>query len=213
MAYRRSVGRRRTRRPVRRLRRRTTRVSRMRLRGLISKVHHFKRTFTLTPLASSTATSYGAYNFQFQELPNYTEFQNLYDCYRINKIVMKFVPNHNSSEFGSTKAMCEFNSVLDFNDVTVPTALTQLYEYQNWRMTRGNRIHTRMWTPSVLTVISTTSATNYIGDAPKYKQWLNTSQADIEHYGLKYAFGATNAAGDVYFTPYITVYFSCKSVK
>lgn len=65
MAYRRSVGRRRTRRPVRRLRRRTTRVSRMRLRGLISKVHHFKRTFTLTPLASSTATSYGAYNFQF----------------------------------------------------------------------------------------------------------------------------------------------------
>lgn len=204
------------RKPVRRRPRRTRRMymrRRPRILRRIAKIHHFKRTFTLTPIASGTSAVFGAYNFQFNELPNASEFANLFDCYRVNKIVIKYVPNHNSSEFGATKALCEFNSALDFNDVTAPTALTQLYEYQNWRMTRGNQIHTRVFTPSVLGVISTINAGNFTGDSPKYKQWLNTTQLDIEHYGIKYGIGATNAAGDVYFTPYVSVYFSCKSVK
>ena len=186
-------------------------IRRPRLSSL--KTYHFKRTFTLPFIQSQTTTVFGAYAFSFNDLPNSSEFSALFDQYRVNKLVIKFVPNHNSSEVGSTKALMEFNSVLDFNDQTAPTALNQLYEYANWRMTRGNAIHTRVFTPAVLSLVSTTSPTNYQGDQSKWKQWLATSQLDVEHYGIKYAIGATQAAGDMYFTPYVTAYFSCKSVK
>lgn len=214
MAYRRTYRRRRptNRRPRRAVYRRRLRSSRRpRLSAL--RTHHFKRTFTLSPIATATTTVFGAYAFSLSDLPNYSEFTALYDQYRINKLVVRFVPNHNSSEVGATKALMEFNSVLDFNDQTAPTALTQLYEYANWRMTRGNSIHTRVFSPAVLGVVSTINATNFTGDQSKWKQWLATSQTDIEHYGIKYAIGATAAAGDMYFTPYITAYFSCKSIK
>ena len=214
MAYRRTYKRRRPtiRRSRRAMYRRRLRLSRRpRLSAL--RTYHFKRTFTLSPISTGTSPVFGAYAFSISDLPNYTEFTALFDQYRINKLVVRYVPNHNSSEVGATKALMEFNSVLDFNDQVAPTALTQLYEYANWRMTRGNAIHTRVFTPAVLSLVATTSAIAYQGDQSKWKQWLATSQTDIEHYGIKYAIGATQAAGDMYFTPYVTAYFSCKSVK
>lgn len=208
MAYRRRYT---TRRRPRRTRRMLMRRRPRRTLSRFPKTYHFKRTFTGTPIASNTTATFGAYALQFGQLSNSTEFTALFDMYRVNKIVVKFVPNHNSSEVGATKAIPNFHTVLDFTDNSTPTTLAELYEYQSWRMTRGTAMHTRAFIPAVLQDAQEAASSG--GALPKLKQWISTAQTDVYFYGIKYGAEASAAAGDVYWTPYITYYYSCKSVK
>lgn len=203
-------------RPTLRRRRRYTR-RRIMSRSLTKralKVHHFKRTFALNFISSSSAGDVlGAYLFTFSQLPNYAEFTNLYDQYRINKIVVKFIPTHNSSDVSvAAQSIPNFNTVLDFNDATPLTLQSQLFEYQNWRMTRGTQVHTRVFRPSTLDATSTSGAITATN--PTWRQWISTVNSDVPHFGLKYcAEGTTFADGAMAWRPYVTFYFSCKAVK
>lgn len=196
----------------RRKSRRTMR--RMRRPGLSKRalsVHHFKRTFVGTPISSQTTTLYGGYVLTFDQLPNYTEFTNLFDLYRINKVLIKFIPNQSESSVGAAKAIPEFFSCIDFTDGTAPTSINQILEYANMKITRGIYTHKRTYTPSTVDYVNATAGAN--AGNPTWKQWLSTSSSSVSMYGLKYAAGPTAAAGDVFWTPYVTMYFSCKSTK
>lgn len=213
MAYR---LRRRTRRSTLRRRRPMRRRTMMRRRPRLSslKVHHFKRTFQATDIAGlAGADVLGAYTFRLDQLPNYTEFTNLFDAYRMNKIVIKFVPTANSSSVGSslTDPLTQFHTVLDFDDATAPASLNAMYEYGNWRMSRGSVIHTRVFTPAVSLALLDGAGTTT--GAQKYKQWISTTQPDVLHYGLKYCAAGQINNNDIIWRPYISVYFSCKSTK
>lgn len=189
-------------------RRRKTMVSKRTL-----KIHHFKRTLIGTDIPTATVTSYGAVFFRLNQLPDFTEFQNLYDQFRINKVVWKLVPNVNSAESGAAQKLPQVHSVCDYNDSTAPTTLDELVQYNNYRMTMGSRIHNRKLTPAFLDNVYVTSAIQRPGN-PNYKQWLSTSNStDVPHHGIKYAIGAIAAASAITYTPYLTFYISCKSVK
>lgn len=212
MPYRRNYRRRtlRKRRPMRRTRRMIRRPLTKSLR-----VHHFKRTFTLAPIGtSSTAPAFAGYLFNFNQLPNFNEFTRLYDVYRINKILVRFVPNHNSSDVAPTGSsqISNFHSVLDYNDATAPTSLNELYEYANWKMSRGTSIHQRLWRPATLDSVDTGSSAVSSAN-PQWKRWINTANANVNHYGLKVGIEQSVSANDTTWVPYVSVYFSCKSVK
>lgn len=203
-------------RPTLRRRRRYTRrrIMRRPLTKRALKVHHFKRTFALDYITSAAgADVLGAFNFYLAQLPNYTEFTNLYDQYRINKILIKFVPNVNSADVAASATIAQFNTVLDFNDSTPLASLNNCFEYGNWRMTRGTQVHTRIFTPSSLDAVANTGGTTPSFVNPTWKQWIATSSANIPHFGLKYCAEPTASAGDIDWRPYVTMYFSCKSVK
>lgn len=208
------------RKTYRRRRRYTRRPRRMmrRPRRTLSKrslnVHHFKRTFTLTDVNSSSAgNQFFGYSFNLTQLPNFAEFTSLFDAYRINKILVKFVPNHNSSDVGVTaQNIPNFHSVLDYNDATAPASLNQMYEYANWKMTRGTAIHKRIFRPTTLDSVDTGSGA-VSSSNPQWKQWINTGNANVNHYGLKVGIEISQATYDISWRPYITVYLSCKSVK
>lgn len=198
------------------MRRRTMRSNRLRMgrppRRLLSsmKLYHFKRTYqgpTITPLTG--ATTFGAISFNMSSQG--TEIPPLFDCYRINKVVCKFVPNRDNANFGGTSYIPNFYSVLDFTDSTIPTSLTELYDYGNLRITRGSIIHTRALVPATNDAIEGPAA--IVSGNPRYKQWITTSQMGIPHFGLKYAVDNVGGATDVTYKTFITLYFSCKSVK
>lgn len=177
------------------------------------RVHHFKRTVILTGINTAITTTFGVQSFSLNQLPDFTEFQNLYDQFRINKVVWKLVPNVNSAESGAAQKLPQVHSVCDYNDSTAPTTLDELIQYNNYRMTMGSRIHNRKLTPAFLDNVYVTTATQRAGN-PNYKQWLSTSNStDVPHHGIKYAIGATAAASAITYTPYLTFYLSCKAVK
>lgn len=210
------------RRPVRRRTMRRRKIMRRPISRLALKTHHFRRTCILDDIGSATSAYGGVIPINIGQLPDVNEFGRLYDCYRINKVVIKFVPNHNQSEVNppSSTYIPNFFTVLDYTELITPTSLNELFEYQNMRMTRGTTIHTRKFTPAShdqttsITGGSSTQASN-----PTFKQWIAfnsdnpTVLTELVHFGLKYWVDNTLNDKDVIWKVYCTYYFSCKSVK
>lgn len=202
------------RRPVvrrRRFARLTRRGNRFRLRRAPSNnIHHFKRTYHDTGIiVSNSGAAVGARNFTFDKLPGYTEFTSLYDEYRINKVVYKFIPNYTGVDMNplsTALSMCNFHSILDFDDSTAPAGFTEILQYPSYKMTRGNRMHTRAFTPAISFEVG-----GNIGYSIKYKQWINCSNITVPHRGIKYVVDQSTATGT--FNVITTVYFSMKGVR
>lgn len=209
MVFRRRAARRPTRRPRKNFRRyKRTRVARPLAR---LNVHHFKRTFQPSSINNlSAGATAGTYAPQFTNLPNATEFTALFDEYRINKMVVKFVPNYTGSDMNPNatfNSLPNIYSIIDYDDASTPANLDELLQYPNMRMTRSNQIHTRVFTPKVSLDVN-----GVAGTAAKAKQWLDCNQTTIPHYGMKYWIDAAGVSTGTY-RIFITMYFSCRGVR
>lgn len=183
------------------------------IRQVASGVHHFKRTAKLSDISlnASGATTQGWY-FRLADLPNYTEFTALFDLYRFNKIVVRFVPSFTGSDMNpatTSWAIPTFYSAIDHDDAVTPANLDVLMQYPSLRLTRGNRIHTRIFTPAVSTDIFTGTTE---GSSPKFKAWLNCADATVPHYGLKFYIDQPPSTYGKY-QCFVTVYMSMKGVR
>lgn len=82
------------RRPMRRVFRKK-RITRSRRTGRVRRsmaIHHFKRNFTFGDVTLGASNTGLSYTFSLNLLPNVSEFAALYDRYRINKVVMRWIP-------------------------------------------------------------------------------------------------------------------------
>lgn len=178
--------------PKRRLIRRRQLARPMRRMPRQPNVYHFKRKFFLIDaiVVNSGVDDKRGIGFALQNLPNFTDFTNLYDMYRINKVVYKIIPKYTQQTITAlTNNVQQIHSVLDYDDITAPGTISDLTQYQNHKMTRGNQIHTRVIVPKVL---NTTAGLN---TAPKSYQWLDCDNTGIVHRGLKLYIPAPGSAG------------------
>lgn len=177
-------------------------------------IYHFKRKFFVVDNYAVTAGSdlKAGLSFSLGQLPDFTDFTSLYDQYRINKVVVKLIPKVTQAVLEGGVAMLNQNlqqvhSAIDYDDVTAPNSISDLTQYQNHRMSRGNQIHTRVFVPKALTTIGAVSS------APKAKQWLDTSTSGIQHRGMKLFIPAPNSTGTtLYYDLECTMYLSFKNV-
>lgn len=185
------------------------------LRSMTSRpnVYSFKRKIfyeNLFIVNSGTPTGY-AFEQKLNQLPNYTDFTNLYDQYLIKKIVVKMIPKISQHNLATTTIgnadLPQLHSVVDYDDATTPTSVSQLVEYQSHKMTRGNQIHTRVLVPKIELTSDGTA------NAPKSYQWLDCDSPAVNHRGLKFWFNAPQSTGcTIYYDMLVTVYLSCKNV-
>lgn len=203
--------------------RRTRRRTRMRVprrRALLSNnVHHFKRTAELTAIVGATAAgtpidTLGALQFTLSQVPNVSEFSQLYDMFRVNAIKVSFVPAQTGSDINPVSSfgyMPDFWTVLDYDDASTPSK-TDMLQYPGLKKTRGHQTHHRYFKPAVLAELYRSAvSTSY---APKWKQWLDFSHTDVPMYGIKYFAHAASFAGQQpAWRVYATFYFSCKGVR
>lgn len=207
-----SRGRRRTTRPVRR------RMPMRRFPLMKSPIYSFKRRMLVGTLQLSNLTeTFTSYTFKLSNLPNYTEFTNLFDRYRINKVSLTFVPNWDSNDANASAGVLAVNpsiySMIDYTEDGTPLALNEFYENPKCKITRGGKIHKRYFTPAVLgSNFETVTTTAY---TPKWKQWLTTDDPATPHYALKVACDKLNAgtAQNYYVKVFVTYYISCKDAK
>lgn len=157
----------------------------------IRGIHSFKRfhNYTGITLVNGTTNTYGVLNFRLEDIPSYTEFTNLFDCFRIKRIKVMFIPTSNvtlspdtaaNDVFKSTEYANRLFTVLDFNDSTAPTSIDTLRQYDTCRMTPNNIIHKRYFKPKY-------SAEVNLGSYQSSDHWLETAtSADVVHLGIKY---------------------------
>jgi len=181
-------------------------------RALASKptrITTFTRNTTPIPVDvyGGNITSYGFYYFSMDQLPNPTEFQNLYDAYKIVKVTSYFgfdrlqVSTMTSLE---QSLPTNFNNpifavVKDYNDSTALTSMAQAMEYENVRMCKlGAQATSRVWDLAVTTYPKMSTNVSGVSTVANMATtgWVDSATLNAKHYGLKTVCQSTGEAAD-----------------
>lgn len=215
MVYRRATrpALRRPRRPFRRLRR-ARRAVRPRIgRNIAQPVQYFKRTAYLTNWLTNDTIIDKFKNFtvQLSDVPGYNEFIQLYDQYKIAKVVVSLVPMFNTSEplNASSSTVPPTWSILDY-DGGFPATRNAMLEYQNLRMVNGHKWHKRVFVPRM-------QATVYNGVTSAYVPrtgFIDCGSSGVPHYGATFmALPIGGVDGPFSYDLKVTYYLAFKNVR
>lgn len=149
--------------------------------------------------------------FDIGQLPNMSEFSNLFDVYKMNAIKFELVPCQTGSDVNpNTTSLFLPNilSAIDYTDSTAPTGINELMQYTSCRRTKITRRHSRYFKPKVNNDVNTIA----IGNARP--GWYGFGAA-IPMYGVKWGLDQpfNVASGGFGVDRYVTFYFSCKNVR
>lgn len=134
-----------------------------------------------------------ATTFALNHVQSHLELVNLFDNYRITKVLYRWVVTRDPSEYSGGTATNKgvFPRIVwthDFND-QAPLSRANIYQRANLKeefMSETNQV-TKWYTlnPSVLTqMYESSTATAY---QPVWKRWMDTSDNAAPHYGIKYS--------------------------
>jgi hypothetical protein len=158
-------------------------------------------------------------------MTNFAEYANLFDEYMIDKVVMEFYFNGNSSSLGTTGGHVSLpclGCAIDYDDSNF-TQINSLQQYDNYHILqlgqpgpRHSGKQTISFKPKFQAVVQTVAGTA-IG--MPYKGWLDTLQPTAEHFGLKFFYlntevgvgGAPVYIGDLQVST--KLYFKCRGTK
>jgi len=147
--------------------------------------------------------SFGA-SFAIQDLPHFTEYQTMFEQYRINKIVLKITPVATGAQAGAaltgatTQTCVIFHTCLDYDDSTAPAASEAGVDLMRQRTGyRQRNIYNGNGRPIVITLYPRV----YHDGEPRKAGWIDEGQAAIPHFGIKCVTEAisTGVAMDHYF--------------
>lgn len=180
----------RRRRTTRRAYRRSYRSFKRFKRG--SKALHLRRS-TLTsqivyPSGAAASPYIAGLQFQLADLINPSEFTSLFQLYRINCVVVSFIPNYNVNQIPATGTAANIPIIgwaIDYRDGTTPGSVPVLQELQRYKerpFTRPFKV--KIW-PATGDLSFVTSST--YGYGLKRKQWQNSQVSTVKYFGLKYA--------------------------
>lgn len=165
----------------------------------------------LTQVVLSSATNYfGAFTFALSDISNYTEYQTVFDEYRIVAVKMTactgVVVNtntYNGSSIVGTQVP-QLITAIDTDDAATPNLNTILSHDTCKIHGVANKTFTRWLQPEV--ALAAYQGT-FVGYAAKSKQWIQTVSSGVQHYGLKYAIVDVQAQNSQNYNFYMTYYF------
>lgn len=152
--------------------------------------HFFKRTQYVEDVVSVTGSTGGvgfSQLFKLNLLPDFSDFTKLFDQYRIIGVNLRYVPKQNVNSFQvgpSSSGAGQLLTVIDLDDVTVPTQIDDILQYENMAMTTSmGELHQRCFKPAVDAEVYGAAAT--IGYSPRRNVWLDCNSSQVEHYGIR----------------------------
>lgn len=130
------------------------------------------------------------YTFKLDNVVNPTDFTNLYDMYRINKVVLFLESQYDTSASGSTLGIPNGRRVRvvhDYNDANPLTQEDDYLEYSNCKSyyplsRRGIKITLY---PKINNKIENQGGTDAFTSMNSNKLWLNILDDDVPHFGIK----------------------------
>lgn len=146
-------------------------------------------------------TSQAVYNVA---VPGNTEFTNLFQQYKIEKVRIKLVPSRNMATYDNgipvTPGFPVFTTclqVIDYDDNTAPTTVAPLQEHSECKIMMMDGIKSTTLYPKFIGVVTGAPGTTVAG--PTARGFLDCSQPNIEHNGIKFGLIAEQSRSvDVY---------------
>lgn len=186
--------------------------------GYKGKVYYFKRSFettTLTAAGAGGAAANAVYQLSLSNLPNVTDFTNLFDSYMIRKIKINFIPDLNMANAGTINPRINLYSVIDRNDASSLASVSEANEYSNCKRTTSTTNHVRYFRPSLPITVTDIASNTFIEE--NRPRWISTANTLPTHGIVKVISDTTlpSSSGTVNYNwrVFITYYIACKNVR
>ena len=167
--------------------------------------YKFSRAFTIGALPKAAASDLGhAFPFGLSLLPNYSEFTNLFDRYRIRQVDIRIVLAQKNSN-GVSPTIWAY---MDDDDASIPVSKAAVLERQSVRpftFSDAKSVYSVSIQPRWLL-----DGTSKAALAPR-DMWIDMSTPAVSHYGLK--LWAENYNTDAVITLDATIHFECQCVR
>lgn len=203
--------------PVKRYRRRAfkrvvrRRIGRTPMRSMSNpnKIYTFVRCGSLATTTGANAASAAAIQAALNTLTNSSDFTNMFDEYRLCKVIttiwLSYPPS--AGAFTTTSFTPTIYWVRDRNNTATPGSVAEITEYAGFRMRRL----TNEKNLKIVFVPNTLTTTGGSATMPVYSPWLPTSDATITHYGVKYIIDYLPTGAQVNFlVKYVVQARNCK---
>lgn len=209
----------RKRRPVRRMMRRVKKTQ--------NKIHTYVRwcdkdsaypgdTGPSTILSSASDQNL-AYSFKLDNVVNPSDFTNLYDCYKINKVVMYLERFRNDTGDSSSNPFNDKISVVWDDDANPLTSEDQYLEYSNCRRYNpvGNGAIKLVLYPKVsVPMLNASSGVDAFQSVSSSKNWIKIEDDAVPHFAIKiHVPGSILPVGQGIFRVRVKYYLSMKQSK
>lgn len=195
---------------------RRKKIMRVPRRRFNNDVHSYKQHCELSNITVVAGTvCQFQYSFKLNDLAAITQFDFLYDHYRINAVKLTFTPEYNTYVAGlATNNVIPIIYLVTDYDSQVPLSPGALDQYTHVKQKQFNRRVTHYLKPRNLSLVwSGTVGTNAYSMAPK--SWIDMASPQVPYYGV---LGAITTS-DITHLPAMlvrvtaTYYFQCKGVR
>ena len=165
-----------------------------------NKVHTFVRwcdkdaVYTTAELGPNSIVSKATvqnltYQFKLDDVVNPSDFTNLYDSYKINKIQLFLEPTANQTQTPTNYPVQRKIAVVhDYTDAFPLTQEDDYLEYSNckrYNIVRNNAIKITLF-PKIKNIIENVSGgANAYTTMSSNKVWLDMANDEVPHFGLK----------------------------
>lgn len=149
-----------------------------------------------SPTAVATNLYGAVFTAYISQCWRYQQVLNVFQQYRINKIVTTFTPCTNvrddtdfnysgASQVATVADRGSLYVVIDHEDFEPPAQLSDILSYPNVKTISAHKSFTIKYTPSVQILAYQTGGSSN-GYSPKYKQWIQRDDYNVSHHGMKY---------------------------
>lgn len=148
----------------------------------------------LGQITDTGSDQFGVFTPVFQDLPNYTAWQSLFDRYRIRSVRYTFSPvavQMNTTP--GTYSVPRFSTVVDFDDATAPTSFSQMQRYATYAGVVATTPFVRHFRPRAATPVYNGVTAGYSEHDPD--SWIDIAYPNVTHYGLKWGMAAATPTG------------------
>jgi len=167
--------------------------------------------------ASNAAITGVSMAFSLQDVAQVTSFTGLFDQYRFDKVELKFVPQSTSINLSQTASPNNSNptimAVLDFDDATAPTTISQIQQYDNVQAAiYGEGLHLQV-RPSITPAVYASGA--FSGYQVRRATWIDCANTAVAHYGVKAIITELSALSTqtVVWDVYVKYYLSFRNTR
>lgn len=177
-------------------------------------IHRFVRHVNLGTITISTvAITTGGFSFQLSDLPDYADFQTLFDLYRIDFVQVTMYPSATevlptiSSPFVPVRII----TAIDLNSSNSFASFNQARDFETARVHLMTKTSTRSIKPRYISVLENDASASVFGGSGV--GWLNTSVPNVPHYGYRYAIEQASSTYTLTVNCEAKFYLSMRAVK
>jgi len=173
-----------------------------------NKVYSFRQNFQGPQVTTALVESDVAITVNLNSAANTTNFQNLFDRWRIAQIRVCFAPTTSPSP---TVTEGPLYTIIDLDDANAVN-LNNLNQYQTLKISPVGSYFERTFTPRAAIAADAGGIFTSFAQAP-ISTWMDTASPGINYFGLKYAIPGSSSAGIVLWNTTIVVDYEFSEVR